>query len=134
MQLAKTSLFITLLAFLIIGLWCLFSPIQTSSGVEIQLPTVTAIVEFRATYGGFLVGVGIFFAVCLFNESYVRIGLILQALSLGGFAFGRLVGIALDGIPNPLIIYFLSAEIAAVILAMFALRSLRRNRRPYLTS
>lgn len=133
MQLAKFSIFITVLIYLIIGIWCLFAPIQTSSGIEISLPTTTAIIDFRATYGGLLVGIGIFFIVCL-KDTYVRLGLILQALTLGGFAFGRVVGLVLDGIPNPIIIYFLIAEIGGVILAMFAMRSLRRNRRPYLTS
>lgn len=133
MQLAKFSIFITILIYLIIGIWCLFAPIQTSSGVDIQLPTTTAIVDFRATYGGLLVGIGIFFIVCL-KDTYIRLGLILQALSLGGLAFGRIVGLILDGMPKPLLIYFLIAEIGAVILAIFAIRSLRRNRRPYLTS
>ena len=133
MQLAKFSIFITILIYLIIGVWCLVAPIQTSSGVEISLPTTTAIVDFRATYGGLLIGIGVFFIVCL-KDTYIRLGLILQALSLGGLAFGRIVGLFLDGMPNPLLIYFLIAEVAAVILAMFAIRSLRRNRRPYLTS
>lgn len=133
MQLAKFSIFITILIYLIIGIWCLIAPIQTSSGVEISLPTTTAIIDFRATYGGLLVGIGIFFIVCL-KDTYVRLGLILQALSLGGLAFGRVVGLILDGMPQMILIYFLIAEIAAVILALFAMRSLRRNRRPYLTS
>jgi Domain of unknown function (DUF4345) len=133
MQLAKFSIFISILIYLIIGLWCLAAPIQTSSGIDIQLPTPTAIIDFRATYGGLLVGIGIFFIVCL-KEAYLKIGLILQALSLGGLAFGRIVGIILDGMPRPLLIYFLVAEIAAVILAMFAFQRLTRNRRPYLTS
>ena len=133
MQLARFSLVVTILIYLIIGFWCLFAPVQTSSGVDIQLPTVTALVDFRATYGGMLVGIRIFFIICL-KETHIRVGLYLQALSLGGLAFGRVVGLALDGIPKPLIIYFLVAEIAAVILAMVALSRLGRTRRPYLTS
>jgi hypothetical protein len=127
MPLARFSIFLTILIYLIIGFWCLLAPVQTSSGVEIQLPTTTALVDFRATYGGMLVGIGIFFIICL-KETYIRLGLNLQSLSLGGLAFGRLVGLALDGMPKPLIIYFLIAEIAAVILAVVALWRLEKNR------
>lgn len=119
MPLARISIFLTILIYLIIGVWCLVAPIQTSSGVEISLPTTTAIIDFRATYGGLLLGIGIFFIICL-KETYIRMGLILQALSLGGLAFGRVVGLILDGLPKPLLIYFLIAEIAGVVLAVFA--------------
>ncbi len=134
MKLAKFSLFITAITFLGIGFFCLLAPIETSSLVDIQLSTASAITDFRANYGGCIIGVGIFYFVCYFNPDYIRLGLILQALSFGGFVVGRLIGIAFDGIPKPLLMYFLIAEFAAVILAVVALRNFGKTRRPYLRS
>ncbi len=134
MKLAKYSLFITALTFLGIGFFCLLAPVEASSLVDIQLPTPTAITDFRANYGGCIIGIGFFYVFCYFEPDYIRLGLILQALSFGGFVVGRLIGMAFDGIPKPLLIYFLIAEFAAVVLAIVALRDFGKYRRPYLRS
>ena len=134
MKLAKFSLFITILAFLGIGFFCLFAPIEASSLVDLQLSNVTAITDFRANYGGCIIGIGLFFVYCYLNSDYIRLGLILQFLSFGGFVVGRIIGIILDGIPKPILIYFLVAEILLVILAVIALNKVGNTRRPYLYS
>ncbi len=118
---AKVFILISALIFGGIGFACLFFPAKTASGLDIELKSVTAIIDFRATYGGFLIGLGIFFVVSLFSENFVRPALYAQALSLGGFAFGRIVGLLLDGMPKPMLIYFLIAEIGGVILAVYCL-------------
>lgn len=121
-RLSKTSILISALIFGGIGFACLFFPFETASGVDFELKSVTATVDFRATYGGLLIGIGIFFVISLFRQNFIRPALYLQALSLGGFAFGRLTGIILDGMPKPVIIYFTVAEIGGAILAIYCLR------------
>lgn len=134
MKLAKFSIFITTLAFLGIGLFCLFAPIEASSLVDIQLSNSTAITDFRANYGGCIIGIGVFYVYCFLNPDYIRLGLILQFLSFSGFVVGRVVGIIFDGIPKPLLIYFLIAELLMVILAIISLNKVGNTRRPYLYS
>jgi len=134
MKLAKFSLFITALTFLGIGFFCLLAPVEMSALVDIQLPTSTAISDFRANYGGCIIGIGIFYVYCYIDADYIRLGLILRALSFGGFVVGRLVGMVFDGIPKSLVIFFLSAEFALVLLAITALRDFGKHRRPYLRS
>jgi hypothetical protein len=119
-NLARILTIISVLIFGGIGFACLFFPVQVAAGIDISLPTPTAIIDFRATYGGFLLGLGLFFIYCLFNKTFLRVGLIVQAVSLGGFAFGRIVGLALDGTPKTILIYFLIAEIIGCILAIYA--------------
>ena len=120
MKLERILTFVSILIFGGIGLACLFFPVEMAKGVDISLTTVTAVVDFRATYGGFLVGLALFFVFCLFNKNYLPVGLIVQAVALGGFAFGRIIGIALDGMPKMILVYFLIAEIIGSALAIFA--------------
>ncbi|MEK7723974.1 MAG: DUF4345 domain-containing protein [Acidobacteriota bacterium] len=134
MKLAKFSLFTTALIFLGIGLFCLFAPIEASTLVDIQLSNATAITDFRANYGGCIIGIGLFYVYCYLSSDYIRLGLILQALSFGGFVVGRLIGIIFDGIPKPLLIYFLIAELIMVIVAIISLNKVGKTRRPYLYS
>ena len=98
-----------------------------AESVEISLPTATAIIDFRATYGGFLLGLGLFFIYCFLNKTFLRVGLIVQAFSLGGFAFGRIIGLALDETPKIILIYLLIAEIIGCILAIYAFLNISKN-------
>lgn len=121
MKLAKISIIITAIIYLIIGLMFLTSPVYWIKGVDILLPTPTAIIDLQATYGGCMFTLGIFFLYILKNSSLIRIGLILQALTLGGFAFGRIVGIFMHGVPKTIMFYLLVAEISGLVLAVFCL-------------
>ncbi len=125
MNLVKFSIIITAVIFLVIGLMFLTSPVYWASSVDISLNSTTAIIDFQATYGGCMFAIGIFFLYCLRKSELIRIGLILQAITLGGFAFGRIVGVFSNGIPKPIIFYLLAAEISGVLLAIFCLSKTR---------
>lgn len=127
MKLARVLTFISALVFGGIGFVCLFFPVQVATGLDMSLTTPTAIIDFRATYGGFLLGLGLFFLYCLFNKIFLRVGLILQAISLGGFALGRIVGLTLDGMPKMILIYFLIAEVIGSILAIYAFKQINNS-------
>lgn len=127
MLLARISLVLSTLIYGVIGVICLIWPVNMAAGIDMVLSAPTAIMDFRATYGGMLLGFTIFFAICSVYPKYFRIGLILQALSFGGLAFGRTVGLIFDGTPKNLMIYFVIAEILAVIVAMVCLRRLDKG-------
>lgn len=76
----------------------------------------------RATYGGMALGIAIFFGICARNPDTVRIGLIASALVLSGIAFGRIMGMFIDGNPNIFIYLLLSAEVLFAALILFALK------------
>jgi hypothetical protein len=121
MRLAKFSVFTTALIYLIIGLMFLIAPLYFIGGIDILLPTPTAIIDLQATYGGCMLSIGIFLLYCLKNQVLFKTGLIFQALSLSGFAFGRILGLIIYGFPKPIIFYLLVAEISGVILAIYCL-------------
>jgi hypothetical protein len=127
MKLAKISIIITAAVYLIIGVMFLTSPVYWVKGVDILLPTPTAIIDLQATYGGCMFALGIFFLYTYKNLSLIRMGLILQAITLGGFAFGRFVGILMHGIPKPIIFYLFIAEISGVILAIYCLSQMSKT-------
>ena len=129
MKIAKTSIILTSLVYSVIGIMFLTSPIYWASTIDISLPTNTAIVDLQATYGGAMLSLGIFFVYCLKSKATIRFGLILQAITLGGFAFGRISGMLINGMPRPIMFYLLIAEISGVILAIFCLRQIGKTDR-----
>ena len=122
MSLARMSLIIAAAAFFIYAAVFLFVPTYGTSFVGAELPIPSAKIDVRATYGGSVLGVAIFFALCSMRAAWVRAGLVAQAVVLGGFIFGRVVGIIVDGEPNVAIYVLLVGEIAGCALALFALR------------
>lgn len=122
MSLGRTSLIIAAVAFFIYAAVFLFLPIYGTSFVGVELPISSALIDVRATYGGSVLGAAIFFALCAMKEAWVRPGLVAQAVILGGFIFGRVIGIIVDGQPNGAIYILLVGEVAGCALALFALR------------
>ena len=121
MSIGRFSIILSAIVFGGFGVTFLLFPLFMASIVGIELPTPSAVIDFRATYGGFEIGLAVFFAICAFRESWIRQGLVAQAASLGGFAFGRIIGLTLDGTPQPIIYYLLVAECAGCVLVLFAL-------------
>ncbi len=121
MKLAKVSIIITAIVYLIIGLMFLIAPVRFVEGIDISLNSPTAIIDLQATYGGCMFALGIFFLYILKNLILIRVGLVLQILTLGGFAFGRILGILIHGVPKPIIFYLLVAEISGLALAVYCL-------------
>jgi len=121
MSIGRFSIILSAIVFSGFGVAFLLFPLFMASVVGIELSTPSAVIDFRATYGGLEIGLAVFFAICAFKESWIRHGLVAQAASLGGFAFGRIVGLILDGTPQPIIYYLLFAECAGCVLGLFAL-------------
>ena len=126
MSIGRFSIILSAIVFGGFGVAFLLFPLLMASIVGIELPTPSAVIDVRATYGGLEIGLAMFFTICAFRESWIRPGLVAQAASLGGFAFGRIIGLILDGTPQPVIYYLLVAECAGCVLGLFALVKERR--------
>jgi hypothetical protein len=125
MNLAKFSIFLTACVYCVIGMMFLISPVYWAKGIDIEPLTPTAIIDLQATYGGCMLALGVFFIYCLKNAGLIRVGLILQAITLGGFGVGRILGIAVYGMPRPVLFYLLAAEVSGVLLAIYCLSQLK---------
>lgn len=122
MKLARALIFVSALIFVVVGAGFLFIPRQWAGILEISLPTAMARTDVRATYGGLELGFGIFLILCVVRREWIRPGLWALALTVGGFATGRLVGLVAEGTINNFMLFFLVLELAVALLAVFLLR------------
>lgn len=127
MKLAKFSLILTAVVYAAIGVIFLADPVYWASSLDIVLPTPTAIIDFRATYGGCMFAIAVFFVYCLKDSKRIRVGLVFQAISLAGFGLTRGFGIILNPNSRPVNYYLLAAEVFGVVLAVFCLSRLGKT-------
>jgi hypothetical protein len=123
MNLPRLSLRLAALAFAAFGVALLVRPTLLGElGIELGRPA--AVTEIRAFYGGLELGLALFFGLASTRDAWLRPALFAQAASLGGLLLARLVGIAIDGSAETLILLFAATEAAGVLFAVAALRSL----------
>ncbi len=122
MTIGRISLILSALVFGAFGLAFLLWPTAMAGLVDITLPTSTAIIDFQATYGGLEIGLAMFFAYCATTNRLIHPALLVQALSLGGLALGRIIGLLQAGPAQPLIYWLLLAELSGCALGVFALK------------
>jgi hypothetical protein len=79
--------------------------------------------DVRATYGGMQLGLGAFVLWASFDESRVRMALVLVALSIAAVGLSRALGLALDGSMNP---FHVSGVLTEAFITAFTLFVLRR--------
>lgn len=118
----QAVLALSALTFAGFGLAFTLLPARMAGFVDIALPSGVARTDFRATYGGFELGLAAFLVWCLADATRVRAGLVASACALAGFAVVRLGGILLDDAARPLMLVLLLAEVAGTALCAFALR------------
>jgi hypothetical protein len=126
MTFARVVLGLSVLTYAGFGAAFLIAPVTMAAYVEIELPAPSAVVDVRATYGGFELGLAAFLAWCLAAPERVRTGLLASALTIAGFGVTRLMGIAIDGTVNHAIYIALALEwtgIAATSAALWQLAS-----------
>ncbi len=105
-------------AFVLIGANTFLDPLRAMAPLELNVNTVSALNELRATYGGMQIGIGLFLMAGARWAVLTRPVLLAQALMLGGLAAGRLVGMALDGLPNGFVQGLLVLETAITVLSV----------------
>lgn len=70
---ARFSLYVVASVFLILGAMSLVAPTVLTPLVEIALPTRIAVMEVRGVYGGFFIGIGVFFFLCARRDDWLRL-------------------------------------------------------------
>lgn len=112
---------LTGLAFLLIGANTFRDPQAAMRGVDLLLHSVSAVNEVRANYGGMQIGMGLFFLAGAWRPRLTRPALLALALFTGGLVAGRLISMALDGLPNSMVLALLLLEVVAASVALLFL-------------
>ncbi|AHG89119.1 Protein of unknown function DUF4345 [Gemmatirosa kalamazoonensis] len=115
------------LGFLAFGVTVLAAP-GLLAVIDVTAATATARSDVRAVYGGMELGVGVFLVLCARRAEWRRAGLAAQALAMGGVVTGRVVSLAVDGVPRPIALGFWAVELAGALLAIVALHAMRSER------
>ena len=127
MGFARAYLYFMAVMGLFFGLWYLIAPTGMTDPTGFGPLGPNALTDVRATYGGFQIGLGLFTLWAAADPARVRMGLLLQALTIGAIGSCRLVGFAIDGGPNGFLISAIVTEISFTALTLFALRRLPRE-------
>jgi hypothetical protein len=121
MTFARMVLALSALVYAGFGAAFLVAPVRMASFIGIQLPEPSAIIDFRATYGGFELGLAAFLAWCLASRDRLRAGLLASALTIAGFGVTRLVGVASGGPVRHSIYIALALEWTGIVVTSMAL-------------
>lgn len=112
---------------LVVGALHLVAPKMMMEAPAIQLTTVNHLHVIRAAYGGAYLGIAALFLLGLLRSQLRTFALLSVAVLFGGFAFGRLVSIALDGMPVGLYLAVLAFEMIFAVLSFAALQAEERG-------
>jgi len=115
----KCFLFVGSVLFFYYGTLGVLNPVNTVVPMELNVGTNIAKTEIRATYGGLLLGIGLFLLYSAFFE--VKIGLVAVLLIVGGIGITRLFSIFYDNSSSSIHWYLLAMELASVIIALVLL-------------
>ena len=116
--LPRIFLAIVALAFIGFGILGWVNPAGTVAPLDLTVNTAQAKTEIRATYGGLLVGIGLFIAIAALYPTMVRFGLILVVVMLFTIGFTRLYGIAVDGTRVSMQWQLLATELIPAIIGL----------------
>jgi low temperature requirement protein LtrA len=118
----RFTLFGAGLMMLVVGTLHLLAPQMMMKEPGIALETVNHLHVVRAAYGGAYLGIAALFLAGVFRVVDTRASLSAVAIIFGGFALGRLVSLVADGLPVPLYLGVLGAELFFATCAVLALR------------
>lgn len=122
---ARIYLILLGLATLNVAIQGLLDPQAIMDNVQVTLGNLTARSSVRALYGGVNLALALYWLYAAFKSQ--REGLRFALLYTGGFALGRLVGIALEGLPGAFATQWLVTEsVFAVLAAVLLVRPGRR--------
>lgn len=124
MLFARIVLVVTGLAFASYGFACLVSPSLVAQYSGMELPTVSAITEVVAMYGGLQLGVGLLFLACAAHPTRTTLGLVVMVAVVGSLAMGRSIGLLVHGSSQ----YNLGALVYEGTTALAGLLALRLHR------
>jgi Domain of unknown function (DUF4345) len=110
------------IGFLSFGIGATLWPTRMAAVTELLLPTGSARADFRATYGGFQIGFGVYLVACARIAGWLKPGLWAATAALAGFAGIRAFGILRErGHVHRAIWFALVLELAFLGLNLWAL-------------
>lgn len=118
----RFTLFGAGLMMLVAGALHLVAPQMMMREPGIDLVTVNHLHVVRAAYGGAYLGIAALFLAGALNRVAARATLTAVLLIFGGFALGRVVSLAVDGVPVGLYLGVLAAEVFFAACALLAMR------------
>lgn len=118
----RFTLFGAGLMMLVVGALHLAGPQMMMREPGIDLSSANHFHVIRAAYGGAYLGIAALFLAGALQRMDARAALAAVVLIFGGFAMGRIVSIAADGMPVPLYLGVLGAELFFAACAVLALR------------
>ncbi len=104
-----------------IGIFFLFWVDKGAQSIELTLTSVRSIIDFRATYGGMILGLGIFFFVGVWRPEFAKAGLLCGVLLFSGLFLSRLAGLLING-SDTLMWQLLTVEALFIVLNGFFLK------------
>lgn len=119
----KILVILTAAIFFVYGLIFVLFPVEMLQIIlQVSLNTSSGIIDIRATYGGMSIAIGVILYLLATNENTLRVGLISVSILMLSMAFGRLIGMVLDGSPNIFMYIYLALELVASSFAIFLLK------------
>ncbi len=103
----------------VIGLGYLTMPARVLAFYGVALKSITEANIIRSAYGGVFVAFALLFEIGARRPDRSRTALIALAVFMGGFALGRIVSLAVDGVPHPLLVAILVVELGYACAATF---------------
>ena len=120
---SKVFVLATALIFFVYGLLFFAMPLETFGFVvDGSVTSSSAVIDLRATYGGMSAAVGVILLLLASNVKTLRVAVVSVFLLMFGMAFGRSLGIYLDGGANAYMYGYLILELAACAIALLLLK------------
>jgi uncharacterized protein DUF4345 len=114
---------VNLLVFMAYAAAALAAPAQLAAQLDITLGSTSALADFRAMYGGLSLGCSVVFVAGLRNLSFRPAAVMLATFTSAGLILGRLITIAVDGMPGTLVMVILATEVASAAMGFFLLKA-----------
>ena len=116
---AKLLVQFTGLFFIGYGLAFTFFPLEMATMVSGAGPTTASgLIDFRATYGGMTISIGIVLLLLAAKNESLSFALLAISIILLAMAAARGIGMFLDGLPNQFMYGYLFAEIIGAAIAL----------------
>ena len=119
---SRFLVYATALFFLVYGAIFVAFPMEMAhwvTGASLNGNSTSAIIDFRATYGGAQLAIGVVLLLVMKLRADVDLALLIVAASLLLMALGRVIGIVVDTQPNTLMLLYLFAELVFGGLALW---------------
>lgn len=107
--------------FLVFSAIALINPAWLIASFGVEVSGDHGIFEMRSVYGGVNLGGGLLLLAGVINKSLERTALWFLLAYAGGYSFARIIGIMIDGFPEPYFYSYIFYEFSVTAIAAFFL-------------